>query len=62
MGAQGSRDDAEQSGDEQQQRGDQHARGSTGEGAASAMHHMISQIDRKRNQSGDTHDEPGHPQ
>ena len=64
MGQQDKQDETRNSsGDEKQQAGEHADDGLSGEGAASAMAHMISQGDKKRrNQSGDADHAAGHPQ
>lgn len=61
MGPQDKHDDSQSSNDEAQQHGEQQG-GHSGEGAASALRHMISQGDRKRHQSGEADDAAGHKQ
>ncbi|HWI82023.1 hypothetical protein [Ramlibacter sp.] len=45
--------------EEQPSSGEQHESGTTGEGAASALAHMISQGQRQRRHSGDADDAAG---
>ena len=64
MGQQEKQDETRNSSADEKQQGGQHADdGLSGEGAASAMAHMISQGRKKRrNQSGEADDAAGHPQ
>jgi hypothetical protein len=62
MGPQDSKEDRQHPNDEPKQHGEQRDGGHSGEGAASAMRHMISQGDRKRHQTGEADNAAGHGQ
>ncbi len=62
MGANDSNDDQQRSHGESQQHGNRQDGGRTGEGAASALRHMISQGDRQRHQAGEADEAAGHKQ
>jgi hypothetical protein len=62
MGPQDRNEDNTRSGEESQQHGEHKDSGHSGEGAASALRHMISQGDRQRHQSGEADDAAGHRQ
>jgi hypothetical protein len=62
MGPQDRNEDAARSSEEAQQHGERKDSGHSGEGAASALRHMISLGDRRRHQSGEADDAAGHGQ
>jgi hypothetical protein len=62
MRPQDSNDDSQRANDDAQQHGERQESGRSGEGAASAMRHMISQGDRQRHQTGEADDAAGHKQ
>jgi hypothetical protein len=62
MGSQDKKEDARAGSNAEQQKGEQHDNGHSGEGAASALAYMISQGDRHRHQTGEADDAAGHRQ